>query len=153
MGGSGTAKIGHMVQQNSTIGAKARIWLRVSSSEQSAEPQCAELTELAARRGWTVDGTYELTGSAYRNAAAHNRQLAELEADASHGELEILIVWALDRLERRGAVATVQLLDLLAARGVLVVSHREPWVERTADPAVRQLSSAGCHENIERGQL
>ena len=50
-----------------------------------------------------------------------------------------MIVWALDRLERRGAVATVQLLDLLAARGVLVVSHREPWVERTADPAVRQL--------------
>ena len=101
------------MQQNPTIGTHARIWLRVSSSEQSVEPQRAELTELAARRGWTVDGTYELKGSAYWNVGAHSRQLAQLEADASHAEFEILIVWALDRLERRGAVATVQLLDLL----------------------------------------
>lgn len=46
--------------------------------------------------------------------------------DAETGKFKVVLVWAFDRLQRRGIKATFDLLDRLARCGVIVQSYTEP---------------------------
>ncbi len=41
----------------------------------------------------------------------------------------MVLVWALDRLSREGALAILSLVHKLSACGVKVLSNQEPWTE------------------------
>jgi putative DNA-invertase from lambdoid prophage Rac len=82
----------------------------------------------AARRGLEIIAEYVLDGlSAW--TGAHRKQLRRALDDARSGGHEVLLVWALDRLERGGIEPTLRVMRQLRERGVLVASLQEPWTE------------------------
>ena len=121
---------------NEFTGKRSAIWLRVSDpGRQTVENQEAPLRDLAKRRGFKVVTEYRVEGSAWRGK--HHPALEQLYADSARGEIDVVIVWALDRLSREGIFATAYTLKRLAETGCKVVALQEPWVE-AMDP-VRDL--------------
>jgi DNA invertase Pin-like site-specific DNA recombinase len=107
---------------------RCALWARVSTDEQETGNQLAALRAEAARRGLEVVAEYVLDGlSAW--TGAHRRQLRWALADARAERYEVLLVWALDRLERGGIEPTLRVMRQLRERGVQVVSMQEPWTD------------------------
>jgi DNA invertase Pin-like site-specific DNA recombinase len=112
---------------------KAVMYLRVSTREQDTDNQLPALQELAARRGFDVVEIYQEQESAWR--AGQQRELARLIADLPKRHIDVLLVWALDRLTRGGIGAIFQLLQHFRLYGVQIISHREPWTEQSGPMA------------------
>ncbi len=63
--------------------------------------------------------------------------LASLIADTRQRRFQAVLVWALDRLSREGALAILSLVNKLSSCGVKVLSHQESWTFK----ALKQGSS------------
>jgi DNA invertase Pin-like site-specific DNA recombinase len=85
------------------------------------------LAEWAKQRGFEVVAVYQEEESAWK--AGHQKELAKLLADARKGKFQVVLVWALDRLSREGALAILSLVQKLSAYGVKVFSYQESWTE------------------------
>ena len=116
------------------------IWARVSTDDQETGNQLAELRRWAARRSLEVVAEYVIEGaSAWKGE--HREQLAAALADARLGKYDVLLVWALDRLDREGVESTLGLLRRFHEARAPVWSLREPWTE-TADAHTAELLGA-----------
>lgn len=104
---------------------RALIWSRVSTTHQETENQLADLRALATRRGDQVVDVLEVEASA--STGAHRDYLRTVLHRAHRGEVDTLLVWALDRLSREGVEATVRAVRQLEQAGCQVVSYQEPW--------------------------
>jgi DNA invertase Pin-like site-specific DNA recombinase len=107
---------------------RAALYLRVSTDGQTVENQRAELAQLATARGWSPVW-YEETAS----AAKARPVLDGLMGDARAGRVQVVAVWALDRLDRSMVGAILRLVEL-DRLGCQVVSLRETWLD-TSGPA------------------
>jgi DNA invertase Pin-like site-specific DNA recombinase len=97
------------------------IYVRVSTTEQDTELQERELREYVEGRGWT----YEVYRDKGQSGAKSNRpELTRLLADLRKRKLDIVVVWALDRLARslRHLLEIAEQCQLL---GVDLVSLRQ----------------------------
>ena len=112
---------------------KVCIYGRVSTGEQDAENQIMVLTNWANQRGYEVVKVYQEAESAWRNG--HQRELANLIADARRRRFQCVMVWALDRLSREGALAILSLVQKLSNCGVKVLSYQESWTEAPGELA------------------
>ena len=65
-------------------------------------------------------------------------KLQELLDLARFREIDIALVWALDRFSRQGVVATLKLVEDLHQRRVKLWSYQEPFL-RERDPAMSEL--------------
>jgi putative DNA-invertase from lambdoid prophage Rac len=103
--------------------ARAALYARVSTAEQTTGNQLEDLHRIASARGWDPV-LYEEQASAVK----HRPVLDRLMVDARRGKVQVVVVWALDRLDRNmlACLARVVELDRL---GVSVVSVREPWLD------------------------
>ena len=127
------------------------IWLRVSDPDnQTTENQLMPLQQEAERRGWEIVKVYDIGVSAFQGA--HRKALSLMYADARRGLFTILLVWALDRLSREGALATLQIWHKLANMGVTIISLREPWVEASGDFKDVLLAITGWVAKMESAQ-
>ena len=107
---------------------RCALWAQVSTDEQESGNQLAVLRAEAARRGLEVTAEYVLDGmSAW--TGAHRGQLRRALDDTRAGRFEVLLVWALDRLERGGIEPTLRVMRQFRERGVQVVSVQEPWTD------------------------
>ncbi len=106
---------------------KVCIYSRVSTSGQDVQNQYTVLTEWAKQRGFEVVAVYQEEETAWK--AGHQKALAKLLADARKRRFQVVLVWALDRLSREGALAILSLVHKLSACGVKVLSYQEPWTE------------------------
>ena len=99
------------------MSARCAIWARVSTGDQETANQLAALRAEAARRGLDVAAEYVLEGlSAW--TGAHRGQLRRALDDARAGRYAVLLVWALDRLERGGIEQTLRVMRQLRECGV-----------------------------------
>lgn len=121
------------------------IWVRVSTADQNTENQLGLLRQWATRRGLNIvtehlieDSAWSTTGGAGGKGKEFDKHRAELLNGARLGHYSVVLVWALDRLSRRGMEDTLSVLRQLAECGTDVWSHEEPWL-RTADAAMREL--------------
>lgn len=112
---------------------KVCIYSRVSTSEQAATNQSEVLTGWAEQRGFEVVKFYEEEESAWKSG--HQRVLANLIDDARHRRFQAVLVWALDRLSREGALAILSLVSKLSSCGVKVLSYQESWTEAPGELA------------------
>lgn len=112
---------------------KAAIYSRVSTQEQNTANQVEVLTSWAIDRGYTLVDIYQEQESAWRNG--HQRELAQLIEDARRRKFDTVLVWALDRLSREGALAILSLVHKLAAYEVKVLSYQESWTEAPGELA------------------
>jgi DNA invertase Pin-like site-specific DNA recombinase len=76
---------------------RTAIYVRVSTAEQNTDAQESELREYCARRGWSCT-VYRDHG---QSGAKHSRPaLNTLLADLRRRKIDVVVVWALDRLAR-----------------------------------------------------
>ena len=109
------------------------IYSRVSTGQQEADNQSMVLTSWADQRGYEVVKVYQEEESAWKNG--HQRELANLIEDARRRRFQAVLVWALDRLSREGALAILSLTHKLSACGVRVLSYQESWTEAPGEVA------------------
>jgi DNA invertase Pin-like site-specific DNA recombinase len=112
---------------------KASIYVRVSTVTQDTANQLSVLTDWAKQRGFEVVEVYSEEESAWRNG--HQRALANLIADAGKRRFQTVLVWALDRLSREGALAILSLVQKFSTCGVKVLSYQESWTEAPGELA------------------
>jgi DNA invertase Pin-like site-specific DNA recombinase len=106
--------------------SRCAIWARVSKDEQESGNQLDVLRADAARRGLDVGAEYVLDGlSAW--TGAHRQQLRQALDGARRGEYDVLLCWALDRLERGGIEPTLRVMRQFREAGVQIISLQEPW--------------------------
>ena len=101
---------------------KVAIYCRVSTDEQTVDPQLRDLRELAKQRGWDEPAEYvdEGVSGSKDSRPAWNR----LWDDVHKGRVKILLVHALDRLGR-SLPHLVGVVNTLIEKRVTLVSHRE----------------------------
>jgi len=119
---------------------KAAIYARVSTDEQHYENQLAVLREAAARAGLQITEEYVESESAYKD----NKQYAlmRLKHDIMNNKIrvDVIYIWALDRLCRKGITETSAIVKLFDTYGVSVYSYQETWMN--VDGAMRELLMA-----------
>jgi hypothetical protein len=125
---------------------RCAIWARVCTDEQESGNQLGVLRAEAARRGLEVTAEYVLDGlSAW--TGAHRGQLREALDDARAGQYDVLLCWALDRLERGGIETTLRVMRQFREDRVQVISLQEQWTghdgERQDGVAATQRAGTG----------
>ena len=126
---------------------RVAIYLRVSTNEQTAENQLPVLEQLCRQRGWQVAQIAQENESAWK--AGHQTELRKLSDEARLGQFDIVLVWALDRLSREGALAILQLVDRFKKFGVKVISYQESWTEAPGEIADLLYAITGWVANME----
>jgi putative DNA-invertase from lambdoid prophage Rac len=127
---------------------KARLWLRVSNSEQNIENQRIALELLCNQRGFKIDKEYVAKGLS--GWTGKQRDLLESALrDARAGKFTILVIWALDRLTREGIAETLRICEEFRKAGVTIVSHQESWIEEQEDIRDFLISFAGWNSRSE----
>ena len=127
---------------------KCAIWARVSTADQHTTNQLDQLREWAARRGLDVVTEFVTEDSAWQTGNGNgkgkefDRQRADLLNGARLGHYSVILVWAVDRLSRRGIEDCLACVRQLGESECAVWSHEEPWVQSMADPAMRELMLA-----------
>ncbi len=112
---------------------KVCIYSRVSTGQKDTTNQSIALAEWAKQRGFEVIRVYKEEESAWKSG--HQRELANLIADARRRKFQAVLVWALDRLSREGALAILSLVNKLSSRGVKVLSYQKSWTEAPGELA------------------
>ena len=112
---------------------KAALYLRVSTNEQDTGNQLPALEDYAKRHDLDIAQVYSESETAWKNG--HQTELTHLLDDARKGKFQIVLVWALDRLSREGALAILSLVDNLKRHGVKVISYQESWTEAPGELA------------------
>ena len=112
---------------------KAALYLRVSTTEQDTANQLPALEDYAKRHNLAITQVYSESETAWKNG--HQSELAQLLDDARKGRFQVVLVWALDRLSREGALAILSLVDKFKRHGVKVISYQEGWTESPGELA------------------
>ncbi len=126
---------------------KVCIYSRVSTGEQDTENQSVVLTDWARQRGFEVVRVYEEEETAWKSG--HQRILAKLIEDARQRRFQAVLVWALDRLSREGALAILSLVNKLSSNGVKVLSYQESWTEAPGELAELLYALSGWVARME----
>lgn len=106
---------------------KAVIYSRVSTEDQHTENQVDQLRSWGEIRGFYIVEVYQEKESAWLNS--HQKEFNRLVTDAQRRRFDLVLVWALDRLSREGALSILKIINRLQYWGVHVLSYQEPWTE------------------------
>lgn len=110
------------------------LYLRVSTDEQSTDLQQRELTEYCKRRGWGIAKIYEDKASG--TSAKNRKMLAELMTDCQRRNIDLVLVWKLDRLFR-SLKMMIEYLSQMSHYGVDFISITDSIDLSNDSPAAR----------------
>lgn len=79
------------------MGDRAGVWLRVSTRNQDEQSQVPDVMAWCESHGYEVVKPYQLKGR-----SAYKGEQAAMLADIRAGRIDVLVVWKVDRSERRG---------------------------------------------------
>ena len=104
---------------------RAAIYARISDDPEGAAlgvtRQVEDCQELASRRGWSVVESLYVDNDTSASRGKPRPEYQRLLSDMESGDVQAVIVWALDRLHRR-PVELEHFMDLAESRGVLLAS-------------------------------
>ena len=100
---------------------RAALYMRVSTLDQHPETQLLDLRQMAAQRG--LDIVHEYTDR-ISGAKAKRPGLDAMMSDARHGQFDVVLVWASDRIAR-SVKHFLDVLDELNRLKIEYVSFRE----------------------------
>jgi DNA invertase Pin-like site-specific DNA recombinase len=101
--------------------SRCAIYARVSTNDQSCQPQLNDLRALAQQRGLEIIDIYTDTISGTK---AKRPGLNHLLDDARRGRFDVLLIWSFDRLAR-SVRHLLETLDELTRLNIQFVSFRE----------------------------
>src|SRR5690242_4300982 len=107
---------------------RVALYARVSTRDrgQDTANQLAQLREFCEAQGWEIVQEYEDQES---GANPERRQFGAMMNAAARRRFDVVLFWALDRLTREGALATLQYLNQLTSYGVGFRSFTEPYLD------------------------
>lgn len=126
---------------------KAVIYARVSTNKQNYSEQITHLQGWGGSRGYEITKVYAENETAWKDG--HQKELARLLQDAYRRKFDVVLVWALDRLTRSGALAILQLVHSLKGYGVKVLSYQESWTDAPGELGEVLYSLAGWVARME----
>jgi DNA invertase Pin-like site-specific DNA recombinase len=137
-------------------GARAAVYIRISTGDQNPDLQRLELPEYCERRGWEVIETFEdrMTGSKDKRPA-----LDRLMADARRRRFDVIAVWRFDRFARSTSHLLRALeefhslgIDFVSVREAIDTSTPAGKMVFTVLGAVAELERAIIRERVIAGQ-
>jgi putative DNA-invertase from lambdoid prophage Rac len=124
---------------------KCAIWARVSSLEQHTQNQLDVLRKWAGDRNLEVAAEFITEDSAWAESRGSNgkgsefdRARASMLDGARLGHYHVVLIWAVDRLSRKGIEDTLATMRRVYEHGCDIWSHEEPWLV-TSEPRMREL--------------
>ncbi len=134
---------------------RVALYARVSTDRQEDVNQLHALRDYAARRGWEVDERFVFTDETSGGPSGEQTQFGRMMRAASSREFDVLLVWAWDRLTRRGPEAVFTIMADFQQAGIAWVSLKEPFLSSDADEMTRKLlaSIVGWVAEYERRRL
>ena len=109
----------------------AAVWFRVSTGHQDADNQMPDVERFAAHHGYNITRRYTVSESAWnggRDGGEYQQTLKQAMDDAHFGEFSVLVVWCIDRITRDGARGALNVIHDFRARGCILVSVKESWL-------------------------
>jgi DNA invertase Pin-like site-specific DNA recombinase len=103
---------------------RAAYYLRVSTESQELQNQRAEIVPFIENRGWRLVHSFEDSMSGRKTDKNRPGFAAMLKAGHQR-KFDMIVFWALDRLTREGARATLNYLQRLESKGMGYVSYQE----------------------------
>ena len=100
---------------------RAALYMRVSTVDQHPETQLHDLRQMAAQRG--LDIVHEYTDR-ISGVKAKRPGLDAMMSDARHGQFDVVLVWASDRIAR-SVKHFLEVLDELSRLQIEYISFRE----------------------------
>ena len=127
------------------------IYARVSTSDQDASMQVAELHEYCKRKGLHQVTDYVDTG--WSGTKSSRPELNRLMADVRLGKVQVILTWKLDRLARSLAhlVQTIQELDSLGVRFAAVTQNIDTSISNPMSRFMLQIF--GAFAELEREMI
>ena len=130
------------------------IYGRVSTGDQFAENQFAQLQEFASRQGWqVVDVIPDICSGG--KSAKEREGLAKIFEMGHQRRADVLLFWALDRFSREGSRTTIAYLTRLEADGMDWHSYTEPYLSSLGvfkDCIIALLSALAKQEKVRIGE-
>lgn len=127
---------------------RAALYARVSTVDQDAGNQLAELRRFVQARNWTA---IEFEDIGVSGAKDRRPALDRLVADARRRRFDVVVCWRLDRLGR-SLKHLITLLEELQALGIAFVSLGE-GLDATTPAGKLQMHILGAIAEFERGRI
>ncbi len=137
---------------SNTKTVRAAIYARVSTSNhgQDVGLQVDELRLVAQQRGWAI--VDEFVDEGISGAATSRPALDGMMEQARRGQIDLVVVWKLDRLGR-SLQHLLQVLDELQHLGVGFVSLRDAGLDSTPDSGRLLIHLLGAFCEYERSLI
>jgi len=139
---------------NSKSAVRVLIYSRVSTQDQDAQNQVAQLQGYATAQGWQVVDA--ITDTCSGSTSASDRVgLGKVLALAHQRRFDILLFWSLDRFSREGSRKTIGYLTELEQFGVGWHSFTEPYISTLgvfSDAIIALLSALAKQERLRIGE-
>lgn len=127
---------------------KTAIYARVSTDEQTTDNQVLKLEQVAGRNGWEVEAIYADTIS---GAKSKRPQLDKLMQAVMRKEIDMVMVWSVDRLGRSLQHLTSLLSDI-ESKGINLYLHQQNI--DTSSPSGKMLFQLlGVFAEFERSMI
>ena len=117
---------------------------------QNVEMQLVELRKVAEQRGWTVFDEYVDDGVS--GSQESRPGLDRMLDDARKGNLDVIVVWKLDRLGR-SLKNLLSILDDISRLGVQFLSLRDSGIDTTSPSGRLLLHLLGAFAEFERAMI
>lgn len=130
---------------------RVALYTRVSRKSQTTENQERELRKVAEQRGWNIVKTYTDHGISGAKGRDKRPAFDQLCKDATRGEFDIVMAWALDRLGR-SLLNVLQFITDLTAQGVGLYLHQQA-IDSTTPTGKAMLAMAGVFAEFERDMI
>ena len=127
------------------------IYARVSTSDQDASMQVAELHEYCRRKSW--HHVIDYVDAGWSGTKSSRPELNRLMADVRLGKIDCILTWKLDRLARSlvHLVQTIQELDSLGVRFMAVTQNIDTSVSNPMSRFMLQIF--GAFAELEREMI
>lgn len=127
---------------------RAGRWLRVSTGRQDEASQAPDIDAWCDSHGYEVAKTYLLHGrSAYKGR--QDAAIEEVLADMRAGRITVLVVWASDRIERRGAARAFDLAQRVRQAGGRIEYVRDAYLNDANEMSDVMLALAATRDREE----
>ncbi len=130
---------------------KAAIYARVSTSGQTVENQVRELKAVAAKSGWDVVQTFSDAGISGKNGRDKRPQLDALLKAVTRREVDIVLVWAVDRLGR-SLQDLLSILQEIHGAGADLFIHQQA-IDTTTPAGKALFGMLGVFAEFERSMI
>lgn len=131
---------------------KAALYVRVSTCSQTTENQTRELRAACEQRGWTITAEYEDVGISGAKDRTKRPGFDALWNAVVAGDIDVVAVWAVDRLARSLSQLVSFMDDLRAAGSVNLYIHTQ-GIDTTTPGGMAMFQMVGVFAQFEREMI